>query len=200
MSFKKIWPIIIVSAPLLSACQSMLDTMGTHYRMGEATIKHIAMGNAGVNVCLANNAINKNIAYAYSTVSAQLLDISVLDNDFYRGWYQDYFNRLTYDKGSIGQGCASLERGLPKVTQDYAGLYMKISNSLAVSRSQEQQEMAAMLRNFGNNWSTSISPITYNWPRVTFTTAEPIQDNYLIKTSNGLLKCRVTNKNFVFCL
>lgn len=186
----------VIFAPLLTGCETML----THYTMGEATLNHIARGNAMVNVCQANNAINKNVAFGYSSVSAQLLDVSVVDRDAYKRAYDGYLASASADTGAIYQHCSQLEQGLPKVTNDYAELYSKIVRDLSLARAQEQQEMAMMLRNFGSNWTRPVAPIVYSWPHVSYSNLQLSSANYLVKTSNGMLNCRMTDKNFVFCL
>ncbi|WP_156328122.1 hypothetical protein [Massilia sp. WF1] len=196
--------IVVVAAmlcsPFIAGCEHMMETMVAHYNMGDKTLNHIALGNAMVNVCLANKAVDKNIAYAYSNVSAQLLDISVLDRDQYKQIYQTNFDRLTAEGGDIKTNCSQLEQYLPKVTQDYANSYMNIASDLSLARAQERQQMAAMMSNFGTNWSKPIAPITYTWPNISYANTQPSGENYLVKTSYGLLKCRVTNKYYVFCI
>ncbi len=179
----------------------LAETFFAHYRMSEMTIAHIAKGNAAVNLCLTNNAIDKNVAYAYSNVSAQLLDISVLDRDFYKQSYQKSMEEFKqeFERIDARVACVELEKGLPKVTQDYANLYMKISSELSMARAQERQQMATMLSNFGSNWSQPNYPINMNWPNVQYVAVEPQSTNYLVNTSKGLINCRTTNKNYVFC-
>jgi hypothetical protein len=193
---KKIIAAVVVGIPLLVGCETMM----AHYRMNEPTIKHIAWGNAAVNVCLAHNAIDRNMAYAYSSVSAQLLDISVLDREFYKLWYQDNVNRFSAHTDNVQQDCAGLQQGLGKVTTDYAALYMKISSELAMARAQERQQMTAMLSNFGSNWAQPVVPVAQTWPAVTYASVQPTGYNFLVKTNNGLINCRTTDKNFVFCM
>jgi hypothetical protein len=38
-----------------------------------------------------------------------------------------------------------------------------------------------------------------NWPNVQYVAVEPQSTNYLVNTSKGLINCRTTNKNYVFC-
>lgn len=125
-----------------SGCVSFLpgcETMMAHYKMGDTTLNHIARGNAMVNVCLANNAINKNVAFGYSSVSAQLLDVSVLDRDAYKRAYDMYLTGLSDDTSNIVQNCGQLDQGLPKVTQDYAALYANIVRDLSLARAHERK-------------------------------------------------------------
>lgn len=196
MKIKKIVTAAVIFAPVLSGCETMM----THYTMGETTLNHIARGNAMVNVCQAYSAINKNVAFGYSSVSAQLLDVSVVDRDAYKRAYDSYLASASADTSSIYQHCGQLEQGLPKVTNDYAELYSKIVRDLSLARAQEQQEMAVMLRNFGSNWTRPVAPVTYSWPHVSYSSSQLSPGNYLVKTSNGMLNCRMTDKNFVFCL
>ena len=178
----------------------MMETMNAHYRMADDRVTHIARGNAMVNFCLANNAINKNIAYAFSSVSAQVIDISVINRDLYQKVYQQQLSSLTPKSDNIPQACSVLEASLPKITQEYVALYGSIVRDLSLARAQEQREMSAMLANFGNNWKAPAAPITYNYPQVTYASTQPAPSNYLVNTSKGMINCRVTSKNFVFCI
>lgn len=196
MTIRKLTVALAISVPVLVGCETMM----THYRMGAATLDHIARGNAMVNVCQAHGAINKNVAFGYSSVSAQLLDVSVLDRDAYKRAYDAYLVSASADTRGIYQNCGQLEQGLPKVTNDYAELYSNIVRDLSLARAQEQQEMAVMLRNFGSNWTRPVAPVTYSWPHVSYSSSQLSPGNYLVKTSNGMLNCRMTDKNFVFCL
>lgn len=57
-----------------------------------------------------------------------------------------------------------------------------------------------MLSSFGSNWTKPVAPIAYSWPKVTYASTQPTPSTYLVKTSNGMLSCRTTDKNFVFCI
>lgn len=198
METRKILAVLMgaIAGPFLAGCETMM----AHYRMGDMTLNHIARGNAAVNVCLANSAIDKNVAFAYASVSAQLLDISVLDREAYRRAYETNLAGFSGDTSNIKYHCGQLEQGLPKVTQDYATLYGNIARDLSLARAQEQREMATMLANFGSNWSKPVAPVAYSWPKVSYASMQPAPSTYLVKTSNGMLNCRTTDKNFVFCM
>lgn len=200
MRVKRIALMVGASFPFLPGCQSMMETMNAHYQMADERVSHIAHGNAMVNFCQANNAINKNIAYAFSSVSAQVIDISVINRDLYQRVYQQQLSVLTPKSDNIPQACAVLEASLPQITQQYVALYENIARDLSLARAQEQREMTAMLANFGNNWKTPTAPIAYNYPKVSYASTQPAPSNYLINTSKGMLNCRVTSKNFVFCI
>lgn len=182
----------------------LAETLFAHYRMPEDGVTHIAKGNAAVNLCLAHNAIDKNIAYAYSTVSAQLLDISVFDRDFYKTSYQRSMDELkpALERSNAQSECGKLEKMLPELTQKQADFLMRLSSNLAVARAQERQQIATTLTRFGNNLNQQNYAATYGWPRVTYVEAEaqPASTNYLVNTSKGLIQCRSTNKNYVFCM
>jgi hypothetical protein len=189
---------IAVTVTLCTGCETMLS----HYRLSESFISRIAMGNAGVNYCLSQNAINKNLAYIFNNASAQVLDISVLDRDLYKRSYEENLAKLVQDYRSPSS-CAELETMLPKMNEYMINSYSNIASSLNQSRTEERQQMAAMASNLGRSWgSAGTMPnyaTTYSWPKLNYV-EQPEAANYLVTTSKGLVQCRVTNKNYVFCL
>lgn len=191
---------------LLSGCQSMMETMFTHIVLPDPYVERIAQANAFTNICLAFNSIDKNVAYAFSSASAQLVDITVIDRDLYKRTYEGVMNLVPKDipKGvepdlKFKNECAQLERNLPAVTKRVSDQYMQYSRELSVARAQERQQMAAMLSNMGSGWTKQNYSATYGWPRVTYIEEKPAATNFLVSTSNGMINCRTTNKNFVFC-
>jgi hypothetical protein len=203
----KITTVSVGLTVLLSGCETMMETMFTHIVLNETLVAHIATGNALVNFCLANNAIDKNTAYAFNNVSAQLLDITVIDRNFYKSSYSkamDEVQNLASRSSSseIRAECSKGERELPPITERLTNTYMQFSRELAMARAQERQQMATMLTNFGKNWSQQSYPTMYGWPTVKYVEAQaqPASVNYLVNTSNGLIQCRTTNKNYVFCM
>ena len=200
MKKKKLFFASLVPALLLTGCESMMERMWTHYVLPEGAVSQVAMLNAAVNVCLANKAIDKNVAYAFSSVGAQYLDVGVFDKSFYKKTYQDTIEKITTMTG-LPEGCAKIEGELPRITQQYADSYMKMSTDLAITRAQERQQMAAMLNNFGKSWGPQNYPETYSWPKVNFVETEPSSNSlYMVNTSKGLVQCRTTNKSYVFCM
>lgn len=203
MRNKNISLVVGVFLPLLlSGCQSMMETMTAHYRMDNKLVALIARGNASVNHCLAHNAIEKDIAFAFNSVSAQLLDISVIDREVFQEAYKDQRFSSMNDPASVALACADATAKLPDITQRFANMYADISRDLSISRSQERRDMAAMLSNIGSNRVTSgapVTPVTYGFPQVTYARTQPVQTNYLVNSNKGLVNCRVTEKGYVFC-
>jgi len=193
-----------IGALLLTTALTGCETMVTHFRLSEQRVDQIAKGNALTNLCLANSAVNKNMAFAFNSVSAQLLDITVLDRNFYRDRYQSYFAQAQATPASdIRVNCAELEKALPNMIDSVSQSYMTISSNLYAARTEERQQITSMLSSFGNNWtrqSYSVTTATYNYPKVSFTDTRPESVNYLVNTSKGLVQCRVSAKNYVFCM
>jgi hypothetical protein len=78
--------------------------------------------------------------------------------------------------------------------------YSNIANQLRIGWAQEQQKMASMMSNYGSNWSQQNYAVTYSWPKVSYVEKQSEPANYLVSTSKGLVQCRTTNKNYVFCM
>lgn len=198
MRIKKIATIAAVVA-LLSGCQ----TFFAHYTLSESFISKIALGNAGVNYCLSKNAIDKNLAYTFNTASAQVMDISVVDMDLYARRYKENLTKLEQESYSASSTCAGLEAMLPKMNEYMINSYSNIASELSQARAAEQQQMAAMASGFGRPWggaaATPNYASTYSWPKLNYV-EQPAAANYLVNTSKGMVQCRVTNKNYVFCL
>lgn len=190
-----------VATSLLSGCNTMLaETFFAHYRLSEQAVTSIAYSNAGVNICLANNAIDKNIAYAYSNVSAQMLDISVIDREFYRQSYQRAMDQgRPMIEANPSATCAQLEPALVEATKHWADTYIRVSTNLNTMRAQERQQMATMMANFGSN--RPPMQMNFTFPSVSYVEVAPTSaTNYLMHTSKGMIQCRVTSKNYVFCI
>jgi hypothetical protein len=194
----------ILGVLLLTTTLAGCETMFTHFRLNEQTVDQIAKGNAATNFCLANGAVNKNMGFAFNSVSAQLLEITVLDRDYYRDRYQAHFAQAQGMPASdIRANCAELEKKLPMMVERLSQQYMNISADLHAARAQERQQMATMLSNFGSSWASqsySATTATYGYPKVSFTDARPESVNYLVNTSKGLVQCKVSAKNYVFCM
>ena len=204
MSTTKIVTLLLSITTVLTGC----ETMFAHFRLNEQRADQIAKGNAATNFCLANGAINKNMAYAFNNISAQLLDITVFDRDFYKNQYQLHFSQFrSYSQSSqsldIRSECAELEKHLPSMIESVSTSYMSISTELHAARSQERQQIASMLSTFGRGWnqqSYSQTTAVYSYPNITFSDQKPEVINYIVNTSKGLVQCKITSKNYVFCL
>ena len=181
----------------------MMETMFYHVTLDNRTVINIADLNAAVNACLGQGLIDRNKAYAFSSVSAQLLDITVIDKDLYKQTYARSIETKTRDLSrneSIARKlCSGGEDKLPEITKKFAEEYMNISQRVAAGRAQERREMAQMMSSFGSNWSQpSYNFVSYSPPPVGFLGTQP--KNINIMTSGGdVINCRATNKNFVYC-
>ena len=191
--------IVVSTAVLLSGCANMMETMFVHYNLNDGFAKQIAQANSSVNFCLAHDSIDKNLAYAFSNVSAQILDITVLDRTLYKERYEKFLSEIE-QRDRAATDCAELNSLLPRITQSLMASYSDIANQLSVGRAQEQQQMASMMSNFGSNWTQQSYATTYSWPRVSYVEKQSEPTNYLVNTSKGFVQCRTTNKNFVFCM
>lgn len=192
---------------LLAGCSSLTETMFTHYRLSESNVVGFAQMNALVNTCLVNDAINKDKAYALSNASAQLLDITVIDRDFYAKTYRDRFDALSGTSG-INEGCTKFETEfLDKAITRTTEMFISISTQLSIARAQERQQMARILSDFSNNMAgvrstsgySSLSS-QYGWPKVSYSSQTNETAAFLVNTSKGHVQCKVTNKNYVFCM
>lgn len=191
--------IVVSVAVLVSGCANMMETMFFHFNLSDGLAKQIAQANASVNLCLSRSEIDKNLAYAFNNVSAQILDITVLDRALYKERYEEFMGELErHDQ--VATDCAGLNANLPRMIKSLMASYSDIANQLSVGRTQEQQKMAAMMSNFGSNWTQQNYATTYSWPSVSYVEKRSETTNYLVNTSKGLVQCRTTNKNYVFCM
>ena len=191
--------IIVFTAVLMSGCANMMETMFFHFKLSDGLAKEIAQSNAGVNFCLSRDSIDKNLAYAFSNVSAQVLDITVLDRALYKERYEQFMGELER-RDQVVTDCAGLNANLPRMIESLMGSYSNIANQLRIGRAQEQQQMTLMMSNYGSNWTQQNYAMTYSWPRVSYVEKQSEPTNYLVNTSKGLVQCRTTNKNYVFCM
>lgn len=191
--------LVVSTAVLLSGCANMMETMFFHYTLSDGFAKEIAQSNAGVNFCLAHDSIDKNLAYAFSNVSAQILDITVLDRALYKERYEQFMGELDR-RGQVVTDCTGLNANLPRMIQSLMGSYSNITSQLRIGRAHEQQQMTLMMSNFGSNWTQQNYAVTYSWPRVSYVEKQSDPTKYLVNTSKGLVQCRTTNKNYVFCM
>lgn len=197
----------VMITTLLTGCESMMETMFTHIVLPDPYVERIAQANAFTNICLAYGAIDKNVAYAFNSASAQLIDITVIDRDVYKRSYDGVVNLIPKDiPKDVDPGpkfrseCAEIGKNLPAVTKKVSDQYMQYSRELSVARAQDRQQMAAMLSNMGSGWSQQSYATTYGWPSVKYVEEKSSSTNYLVNTSRGLVQCRITNKNYVFCM
>lgn len=184
---------------LIAGCANLAETFFAHIVLDDTFANHIARGNASVNICMADELLDKNLGYAFNHVSARILDITVVDRPLYQQRYERYFSDLQNSPNKAGE-CAGAQRELPKIIPQMVQRYDRMANELRVARAQERQQMSAMLSNMGNNWAQQSYATTYSWPQVTFVNNQSEPTNWLVNTSKGLVQCRTTNKNYVFCM
>lgn len=197
---KKIRTLTFASLGLLVAgCANMAETFFAHIVLDDGFANLIARGNATVNICMADELLDKNLGYAFNNVSAQILDLTVVDRPLYKQRYERHFSDLQNNPNKTTE-CEGAQRSLPQVIPNLVQRYERMSSELRVARAQERQQMSAMLANMGNNWSRQSYATTYSWPQVTYVEKQSEPTNWLVNTSKGLVQCRTTNKNYVFCM
>lgn len=186
---------------LLSGCQNMLKTMVPHIRLNSQLTAIIAKTNAYVNFCMSQNSINKQIAYEFSTVAVELLDLVVYDYDFFKNTYDNTMKEVNSSHASspadTSYQCKSLEPEVPKLTARLQDNYSKFSTELGIARSEENQRIAQSMSNFRVP-NTQVPQM--NFPKANYSQEKASTQNFLVNTKNGITQCRVTNGNFVFCL
>jgi hypothetical protein len=192
---------LVASTLFLGGCQNMLKTMVAHIRINNTQTELIAKGNALTNFCMSKNLMNRQIAYDFSSIAAEMLDLVVFDNDHYKATYENIVSGVDekYKKNSDAAvaECEKLEENLPSFTAELRTYYSKIAAELGVARSEENQRLAQSMSNFRLP-STPMPQM--NFPNVGFSQKQSQSQNFLINSKSGLTTCRVTNSNFVFCL
>ncbi|WP_423680484.1 hypothetical protein [Undibacterium sp. WLHG33] len=192
---------IVASIALLGGCQNMMKTMVAHIRIDSTQTAFIAKGNAYANFCLSKNMLNRQAAYEFSTIAAEMLDLVVFDNDFYKTTYENGVSGLNenYQKDPSGAApaCQELERNLPTVIANLSNVYRKYAQELGVARSEENQRLAQQMSNFRLP-NTPIPQMSF--PNVRYSQEQSKTQNFLVNSNSGLTQCRVTSNNFVFCL
>lgn len=193
---------LVASIFLLGGCQNMLKTMVAHIRIDSTQTAFIAKGNAYTNFCLSKNMIDKQIAYEFSSIAAEMLDLVVFDIVFYKTTYENTISAAIeeYQKAPVGvaSACHDLEIiYLPKQTTELRRVYQNYARELGVARSEENQRIAQSMSNFRVP-STPIPQM--NFPNVQYSQEQSNTQNFLVNTKSGLTQCRVTKNNFVFCL
>lgn len=188
--------LVLATAAFLTGC----ETMFAHYRMSPDFTARIAQGNAAVNLCLSRSELDRNLGYTFNFLSAQVLDISVVDREFYKASYEGSLTKFERDVSP--DNCAKLASALPAMNEYMAKSYSDIANSLGQARAVERQQIATTLAGFGRpaGGFTPMNPAPpqHDWPKLNYV-EQPATANYLVSTSKGLVQCRVTNKNYVFC-
>ena len=184
---------------LIAGCANLAETFFAHSVLDDETANNIALGNAAVNICMADGLVDKNLGYAFNNVSARLLDITVVDRPLFKQRYQHHFSNLQNNPYKQGE-CAEVQRDLPEVIPNLVQRYERIAHDLGIARAQERQQMSAMLSNMGSNWTQQGYATTYSWPQVTYVEKQSEPTNWLVNTSKGMVHCRTTNKNYVFCM
>lgn len=184
---------------LIAGCANLAETFSAHIVLDDGFADLIARGNATVNICMADGLLDKNLGYAYNNVSARILEITVVDRPLFKQRYERHFSDLQNNPNKAGE-CAGAQRSLPEVIPNLVQRYERMANNLHIARAQEQQQMSAMLSNMGNNWSRQSYATTYSWPQITYVEKQSEPTSLLVNTSKGLVQCRTTNKNYVFCM
>lgn len=179
----------------------MLKTMVTHIRIDSTQTAFIAKGNAFTNFCLSKNMLNRQVAYEFSTVAAEFMDLVVFDNDYYKATYENTVSGVNeeYQKAPAGfaPACHELEKDLPTVIVKLGSKYREYARELGVARSEEIQRITQSMSNF----RVPNTPIPQmNFPNVQYSEEQSHRQNFLVNTKSGLTQCRVTKNNFVFCL
>ena len=175
--------------------------MVAHIRIDSTQTAFIAKGNAYTNFCLSKNMIDKQKAYEFSTIAAEMLDLVVFDIAFYKTTYENIVSAAMeeYQKAPAGAApaCRDLEIYLPKQTTELRLAYQNYARELGVARSEENQRIAQSMSNF----RVPNNPIPQmNFPNVQYSQDQSHPQNFLVNTKSGLTQCRVTKNNFVFCL
>lgn len=176
--------------------------MVAHHRLNPATVQQLAQANAATNFCLAHAKVDKGLAFAFSNAAAQYLDLTVSDSQYYKQEYDAVWNKASAEVSDTAgmQGmCNSLESNLPRMTNNLHERYAEVAQSLSVARTIENQQIAQTLNSFGKNLPQP-APVAYSFPQVSYTSQQPTAQNILVNTKSGLVQCRVTSANFVFCI
>lgn len=179
----------------------MLKTMVANIRVDSTQTAYIAKGNAFTNFCLSKNMLNRQVAYEFSTVAAEFMDLVVFDIDYYKTTYENTILGANeeYQKSPAGAApaCYELEKDLPAIIVKLGSKYREYARELGVARSEENQRIAQSMSNF----RVSNTPIPQmNFPNVQYSQEQSHTQNFLVNTKSGLTQCRVTKNNFVFCL
>lgn len=183
-------------AVLLVGCQNALKTMVAHTTIDNKTVYQVAKANAGVNVCLADKLVDRERAFEFSTIAAQLLDLVVFDENYYKQIYEEQLTALS--RGGFGN-CKSLDDELPRMTAFMHQNYDRIAAGLGRMRAEENRQIMQSINNFRAGAASSY-PQVAAFPPLQYRQEQPATQNYLVNTRRGLVQCRVTNNSYVFCL
>lgn len=196
---------VAAAAVGLTGCETMMF----HVKLTDTAARAIAQGNAMVNECLARDLLSPRLAYPFSAISAQTLDITVVDEELYKSTYEMYARQYR-NEVFMDDECSELARGLPQGTRLLQAQYLDVSRRLSAGRAEESRQWLATMNSFSQNISRfGVSSMVRApaadarapyWPKVSYSQERPDSVGYLVNTSKGMVQCRVTSKNFVFCL
>lgn len=197
---------VIASTIFVGGCQNFSKTIFAHIKIDNSESGFIAQGNAYTNFCLSNNMIDRQLAYDFSTAAAEMLNLVVFDNKFYKTTYDKSLMEINEDftrnsAQAAASACSDLQKHLPTVTENLRKKYHYYARELGIARSEENKRLTQQLSNF-NSSATKIpqTQVPMNFPNVEYGQKQPQTQNFLINTKNGITQCRVTKSNFVFCL
>lgn len=188
--------IAMVTFLFLGGC----ETMFAHWPLKPHEIKGMSEYNAKINYCMAMGEIEQSEVYEGNYYSAMILDISVVDEEYYKSNYTNTFDAIK-DINSAPYICDNIREDIPKWTKTMKNGYYKISQWLSKARAIEMQQISNSLSNMGNQVYNNTNFVTYKMPPIEFNQNPPTRnDLYLIQTGSGLRQCRTTSKNYVFCI
>lgn len=187
----------LTCALVLSGCVNAVKTFSAHIRIGSAETDKLAQLNAVINSCVAANAVDKQKAYELSLVVADYLDLVVFDLDFYKQSYERYLPSAAEE---AARGCAGADVDMPKLAAEIRRRHNEAAASLGRARAVEQAQILATLGNLGSSTPSYAAPAPQQFPPLNFTSTPPPAQNYLVQTRGGMVQCRVTRSNYVFCI
>lgn len=188
--------LLIVAVLFVGGC----ETMFAHWRLQPHQIKTMAEYNAKVNYCLAKSAIEQREVYEGNYYSAMLLDITIVDEEYFKSNYTNTFDSIK-NSNNVQYICGYVRKNIPEWTQTMKSGYYHISQWLSKARATEVQQISNTLSSMGNQIYSNTNFVTYKMPPIEFNQSTSTKnDLYLIQTGSGLRQCRTTSKNYVFCI
>jgi hypothetical protein len=188
----------------LTGCQNLSKTMFTHITIDNMQTAWLAQGNAFTNFCLSKNAVDRQVAFDFSTVTAAMLDLVVFNNDFYKSTYESTIAGLNSEHernpAATPAGCRSFSDKLPSVTAQVTDTYRNYAQQLGAARSEEYQRLAQSMRNSQVPSTPMPQVVQPSFPNFNYTQEQSQSFNVLVNSKSGITQCRVTKNNFVFCL
>ena len=180
---------------LIAGCQNMGKTMFAHHTISKEMTRVFAGANAAVNICIAENKLDRENAYQFSTTMANFLDLVVFDENYYRETYE----RALRAPGPIN--CSTINADMPRETEKLRAHHRHIAADIGRARAEESREIAQTLRGIGAlGVNPPVLPRRTEFPPLQFRSELPPTQSYLIQTRNGQVHCKVTNNSYVFCL